>query len=152
MILASTWQRYYHPSNVEQSTIWLSTNLLRICITSTPAVYHYQTHSMMQFSVEKKDGLLLSTGTEGGAVECDRQVQCRMINRNTLIAVRTLGICLVCLPLMKACNSLTVLRTGGYLLGAVLTVKYIFDVHPDDKFACMADINWITGHTYILYR
>ncbi|TFY75948.1 hypothetical protein EWM64_g8064 [Hericium alpestre] len=38
--------------------------------------------------------------------------------------------------------------TGGYLLGAALTVKYVFDVHPDDKFACMADIGWITGHTY----
>ncbi|KAJ9097434.1 acetyl-CoA synthetase [Naganishia cerealis] len=41
--------------------------------------------------------------------------------------------------------------TGGYLLGALLTVKYIFDVHPEDKFACMADIGWITGHTYIVY-
>ena len=41
--------------------------------------------------------------------------------------------------------------TGGYLLGAALTVKYVFDVHPDDRFACMADIGWITGHTYIVY-
>ncbi|KIJ16586.1 hypothetical protein PAXINDRAFT_11037 [Paxillus involutus ATCC 200175] len=41
--------------------------------------------------------------------------------------------------------------TGGYLLGAALTVKYVFDIHPDDKFACMADIGWITGHTYIVY-
>ncbi|KAF9815222.1 hypothetical protein IEO21_04739 [Rhodonia placenta] len=41
--------------------------------------------------------------------------------------------------------------TAGYLLGAALTVKYIFDVHPDDRFACMADIGWITGHTYIVY-
>ncbi|KAL1691266.1 acetate--CoA ligase [Schizophyllum commune] len=41
--------------------------------------------------------------------------------------------------------------TGGYLLGAAMTVKYVFDVHPDDKFACMADIGWITGHTYIVY-
>ncbi|KAF9072478.1 acetate--CoA ligase [Rhodocollybia butyracea] len=41
--------------------------------------------------------------------------------------------------------------TGGYLLGALLTVKYVFDVHPGDKFACMADIGWITGHTYIIY-
>jgi acetyl-CoA synthetase len=37
--------------------------------------------------------------------------------------------------------------TGGYLLCAALTVKYVFDVHPDDKFACMADVGWITGHT-----
>ncbi|KAG7096115.1 acetyl-CoA synthetase [Marasmius oreades] len=41
--------------------------------------------------------------------------------------------------------------TGGYLLCAALTVKYVFDVHPDDNFACMADIGWITGHTYIVY-
>ncbi|KAF8066861.1 hypothetical protein FPV67DRAFT_1496744 [Lyophyllum atratum] len=41
--------------------------------------------------------------------------------------------------------------TGGYLLCAALTVKYVFDVHPDDRFACMADIGWITGHTYIIY-
>ena len=39
--------------------------------------------------------------------------------------------------------------TGGYLLGAALTVKYVFDVHPEDKFACMADIGWITGHTCV---
>ena len=37
--------------------------------------------------------------------------------------------------------------TAGYLLGATLTVKYVFDLHPDDKFACMADVGWITGHT-----
>ncbi|KDQ09202.1 hypothetical protein BOTBODRAFT_643258 [Botryobasidium botryosum FD-172 SS1] len=41
--------------------------------------------------------------------------------------------------------------TGGYLLGATLTVKYVFDVHPGDKFACMADVGWITGHSYIVY-
>ncbi|KAL0065901.1 acetyl-coenzyme A synthetase 2 [Marasmius tenuissimus] len=41
--------------------------------------------------------------------------------------------------------------TAGYLLCAALTVKNVFDVHPDDKFACMADIGWITGHTYIVY-
>ncbi|KAI0071884.1 acetate--CoA ligase [Panus rudis PR-1116 ss-1] len=41
--------------------------------------------------------------------------------------------------------------TGGYLLCAAMTVKYVFDVHPDDRFACMADIGWITGHTYIVY-
>lgn len=39
--------------------------------------------------------------------------------------------------------------TGGYLLGAALTVKNVFDIHPDDKFACMADVGWITGHTYV---
>ncbi|KAF8635001.1 hypothetical protein AX15_000614 [Amanita polypyramis BW_CC] len=41
--------------------------------------------------------------------------------------------------------------TAGYLLGAALTVKYVFDVHPDDHFACMADVGWITGHTYVVY-
>ncbi|KAJ7761786.1 hypothetical protein B0H16DRAFT_1719430 [Mycena metata] len=41
--------------------------------------------------------------------------------------------------------------TGGYLLCAALTVKYVFDVHEGDKFACMADVGWITGHTYIIY-
>ncbi|CAO3678516.1 hypothetical protein G6F70_004773 [Rhizopus microsporus] len=41
--------------------------------------------------------------------------------------------------------------TGGYLLGAALTVKYIFDYHENDIFACMADIGWITGHTYVNY-
>lgn len=41
--------------------------------------------------------------------------------------------------------------TGGYLLEAAMTVKYIFDYHPDDIYACMADLGWITGHTYITY-
>ncbi|EIW68093.1 hypothetical protein TREMEDRAFT_45054 [Tremella mesenterica DSM 1558] len=41
--------------------------------------------------------------------------------------------------------------TAGYLLGALITVKYVFDVHPADRFACMADVGWITGHTYIVY-
>ncbi|WVQ70594.1 acetyl-coenzyme A synthetase [Cryptococcus sp. DSM 104548] len=41
--------------------------------------------------------------------------------------------------------------TAGYLLGAHLSLKYVFDIHPDDRFACMADIGWITGHSYIIY-
>ncbi|KAJ7192105.1 acetate--CoA ligase [Mycena pura] len=41
--------------------------------------------------------------------------------------------------------------TAGYCLCAALTVKYVFDVHPGDRFACMADVGWITGHTYIVY-
>lgn len=32
-----------------------------------------------------------------------------------------------------------------------MTVKLVFDVHAEDKFACMADVGWITGHTYIVY-
>ncbi len=41
--------------------------------------------------------------------------------------------------------------TGGYLLYASMTLKYIFDVHEGDKWACMADLGWITGHTYGVY-
>ena len=41
--------------------------------------------------------------------------------------------------------------TAGYLLGALMTLKYVFDVHPEDRYACMADVGWITGHTYIVY-
>ncbi|KAF9332818.1 acetyl-CoA synthetase [Linnemannia elongata] len=41
--------------------------------------------------------------------------------------------------------------TAGYLLGAAATVKYVFDYHPNDIFACMADVGWITGHSYIVY-
>ena len=40
---------------------------------------------------------------------------------------------------------------AGYLLGAYMTVKYIFDVRPGDVFGCVADIGWITGHTYVVY-
>ncbi|HNQ75411.1 MAG TPA: AMP-binding protein, partial [Pseudothauera hydrothermalis] len=41
--------------------------------------------------------------------------------------------------------------TGGYLLHAVLTMKYTFDIKPTDVFWCTADIGWVTGHTYIAY-
>jgi acetyl-CoA synthetase len=41
--------------------------------------------------------------------------------------------------------------TGGYLLHAVLTTKWTFDLKPDDVFWCTADIGWVTGHTYITY-
>ncbi len=41
--------------------------------------------------------------------------------------------------------------TGGYLLHAVLTMKWTFDLKPDDIFWCTADIGWVTGHTYITY-
>lgn len=41
--------------------------------------------------------------------------------------------------------------TGGYLVHANTTFKYIFDWHEGDVYACMADIGWITGHTYIVY-
>ncbi|MCW5298239.1 acetate--CoA ligase [Herbaspirillum lusitanum] len=41
--------------------------------------------------------------------------------------------------------------SGGYLLWAVLTMKWTFDIKPDDIYWCTADIGWITGHTYIAY-
>jgi len=41
--------------------------------------------------------------------------------------------------------------TGGYLLWAVLTMKWVFDIKPSDVFWCTADIGWVTGHTYITY-
>ena len=41
--------------------------------------------------------------------------------------------------------------TGGYLLGASLTHKWVFDVKEDDVYWCAADIGWVTGHSYIVY-
>ncbi|RIB24221.1 acetyl-coenzyme A synthetase [Gigaspora rosea] len=41
--------------------------------------------------------------------------------------------------------------TAGYLLCAATTLKYVFDYHEGDIFGCMADIGWITGHTYAVY-
>lgn len=41
--------------------------------------------------------------------------------------------------------------TGGYLLYAAVSFKYVFDYHEEDTFWCTADIGWITGHSYIVY-
>jgi acetyl-CoA synthetase len=41
--------------------------------------------------------------------------------------------------------------TAGYLLYASLTHRLVFDIRPDDVFACVADIGWVTGHTYVVY-
>jgi len=41
--------------------------------------------------------------------------------------------------------------TGGYLLWAMLTMKWTFDIKPADIFWCTADIGWVTGHTYVAY-
>jgi len=41
--------------------------------------------------------------------------------------------------------------TAGYLLGAIATTKYVFDVHPEDRVGTAGDVGWITGHTYIMY-
>jgi acetyl-CoA synthetase len=41
--------------------------------------------------------------------------------------------------------------TGGYLLFAAITHKYVFDYHDGDIYWCTADIGWVTGHTYMIY-
>ena len=41
--------------------------------------------------------------------------------------------------------------SAGYLLGAVMTNKWVFDLKDDDVFWCTADVGWITGHTYVTY-
>jgi len=41
--------------------------------------------------------------------------------------------------------------TGGYLLQAAMTHKYVFDYHEGQVYWCAADVGWITGHTYIVY-
>jgi len=41
--------------------------------------------------------------------------------------------------------------SGGYLLWAMLTMRWVFDIKPADVFWCTADIGWVTGHTYICY-
>lgn len=40
---------------------------------------------------------------------------------------------------------------AGYLLFAAVTHKHVFDYRPGDVYGCMADIGWITGHSYVLY-
>ena len=40
---------------------------------------------------------------------------------------------------------------GGYMVGIYATLKYVFDISPDDIFWSTADAGWITGHSYILY-
>nr|WP_296748777.1 acetate--CoA ligase [Thioalkalivibrio sp.] len=41
--------------------------------------------------------------------------------------------------------------SAGYLLNAVITNEWVFDLHDDDVFWCTADVGWITGHTYVTY-
>ncbi|MGM0394910.1 MAG: acetate--CoA ligase [Thermodesulfobacteriota bacterium] len=41
--------------------------------------------------------------------------------------------------------------TGGYLAYVTAMSKYIQDIHPEDVYWCMADIGWITGHSFIVY-
>ncbi|MDI3287092.1 acetate--CoA ligase [Polyangium sp. 15x6] len=41
--------------------------------------------------------------------------------------------------------------TAGYLVGAHVTTKYVFDLRDDDVYWCTADVGWVTGHSYIVY-
>jgi len=41
--------------------------------------------------------------------------------------------------------------SAGYLLGAISTCKWVFDLKDEDVFWCTADVGWITGHTYVAY-
>ncbi|QDU37262.1 Acetyl-coenzyme A ligase [Maioricimonas rarisocia] len=41
--------------------------------------------------------------------------------------------------------------TGGYMLGAMMTSKWVFDLKDEDTYWCTADIGWVTGHSYIIY-
>ena len=41
--------------------------------------------------------------------------------------------------------------TGGYLLQAAMTHKYVFDYQEGDIYWCTADVGWVTGHSYIVY-
>ncbi len=41
--------------------------------------------------------------------------------------------------------------SGGYLLYAAMTHRYVFDYHDGDVYWCTADVGWVTGHSYILY-
>ncbi len=40
---------------------------------------------------------------------------------------------------------------GGYAVGTYTTMKFVFDIKPDDIYWCAADIGWVTGHSYIVY-
>ena len=41
--------------------------------------------------------------------------------------------------------------TAGFLLGAHLTCKYVFDLRNEDIYWCTADVGWVTGHSYLVY-
>jgi len=41
--------------------------------------------------------------------------------------------------------------SGGYLLGAMLSMQWVFDYKASDIFWCTADVGWVTGHTYVAY-
>ncbi|MCX4186296.1 acetate--CoA ligase [Methylophaga sp. OBS4] len=41
--------------------------------------------------------------------------------------------------------------SGGYLLNAITTMRWVFDIQDSDVFWCTADVGWVTGHTYVAY-
>src|SRR6185436_13449855 len=41
--------------------------------------------------------------------------------------------------------------TAGYLLGAKMTTRYVFDLQETDVYWCTADVGWVTGHSYVVY-
>ncbi len=41
--------------------------------------------------------------------------------------------------------------TAGFLAGAHVTTKYVFDIRPGDLYWCTADVGWVTGHSYLVY-
>ncbi len=41
--------------------------------------------------------------------------------------------------------------SGGYLLGSIMTMKWVFDIKDSDVFWCTADVGWVTGHSYVAY-
>jgi acetyl-CoA synthetase len=41
--------------------------------------------------------------------------------------------------------------TGGYMLGAMMTCRWVFDLSENDTYWCTADVGWVTGHSYVVY-
>jgi acetyl-CoA synthetase len=41
--------------------------------------------------------------------------------------------------------------TGGYMVGATISMQWVFDIKPSDVYWCTADIGWVTGHSYVVY-
>ena len=42
-------------------------------------------------------------------------------------------------------------RHGGYMVGTYLTTKWVFDLQDTDLYWCVADMGWVTGHSYVVY-
>lgn len=41
--------------------------------------------------------------------------------------------------------------TGGYLVGATMSTRWVFNIEPNDVYWCTADVGWVTGHSYVVY-